>query len=666
MPKGALRAALLTCLLLQQLAWSQERESTLPPVEVKARRMPISTFNNVTVITAEDIAKSPASNLTELLANEANVAVQSFFGGDKWSSIDIRGMGDTSVSNVLVIVDGERLNALDQSGPDLSTLTLAQIERIEVVRGGGSVQYGPGAVGGVIHITTRRPQAGLVKGRIGLGVASFNTRVAQASIEGGKDFLAARLQASHNATDGHRDNTQYWSNKVSGEVRLSPEIPGGTLDAYVRGALSKDRYGMPGGLPRAVLDGTWNERSRTREPISHGAVDDTRLGAGLAFDWDRWGRLSLSYTNRERVNPYLPRFEPVVGIPIEQQIEWNMWQSELASQEWHATHQWTTTLKGLPQTLEVGTHLTEGSYRRAENDIQDPSIERRGQVTGRASHMDARLSPWQGMLTRVGLRWDSMRVRQQTRQFGDTLAEDKRWGQRSSELGWSWQATPEWEPFVGISRHIRQPNLDDLALAAPDLRPQHGRTREAGVRYKPAPGFQASVNVFDMRIADEIYYGFTPGTFTEINQNYPWTTRRQGAEADIKWQALPSLRLRGQLAYVKPRFEEIDADIPLVARQTWTAGVQWRIAPGVEWGTNVRHSGKTYDGSDWANVLPRLRAYTVVDTLLRLETRPAQHKLTWTFGIQNLFEEVYATKSYRQDVYPMPGRRFSLNMVYEN
>ncbi|RLB01803.1 MAG: hypothetical protein DRG59_13545, partial [Deltaproteobacteria bacterium] len=107
---------------------------------------------NVSVITAEDIAMAPSNSIVDLLSREASLNLRSMFGNDKKAGLDIRGMGDTYVSNVIVMVDGFKLNPPDMAGADFSTIPLDQVERIEIVRGAGSVLYGNGAVGGVINI----------------------------------------------------------------------------------------------------------------------------------------------------------------------------------------------------------------------------------------------------------------------------------------------------------------------------------------------------------------------------------------------------------------------------------------------------------------------------------------------------------------------------------
>ncbi|MGB1192750.1 MAG: TonB-dependent receptor, partial [Pseudomonadales bacterium] len=77
---------------------------------------------SATVISSEDIALSTARNITELLAQQANIILKSYSGNSKFTSIDLRGSGDTSVSNILILIDGIRINAPDLSGPDFSIL----------------------------------------------------------------------------------------------------------------------------------------------------------------------------------------------------------------------------------------------------------------------------------------------------------------------------------------------------------------------------------------------------------------------------------------------------------------------------------------------------------------------------------------------------------------
>ena len=71
----------------------------------------------------------------------------------------MRGFGVTGPQNTLILVDGRRIADFDLSGVQWSAIPSSAIERIEIVRGGGSVLYGEGATAGVINIITEAPSA---------------------------------------------------------------------------------------------------------------------------------------------------------------------------------------------------------------------------------------------------------------------------------------------------------------------------------------------------------------------------------------------------------------------------------------------------------------------------------------------------------------------------
>ena len=140
---------------LPQTLWAQE-STTLDTVVVTASRTEEKlreVSSNVTVIGPEAISKSSASNLGELMRRQG-FQVSGYNNGGK--TITIRGMNQSQGGNdmnsaVLVLLNGRRFG-----GPTMDYIGLANVERIEVIRGPSAVQYGPAGMGGVINIITRR------------------------------------------------------------------------------------------------------------------------------------------------------------------------------------------------------------------------------------------------------------------------------------------------------------------------------------------------------------------------------------------------------------------------------------------------------------------------------------------------------------------------------
>jgi len=96
------------------------------------------------------------ATVEELLSQVPGARVRRYGGLGAQSTVSIRG---SKSEQVLVLLDGVRLNSSSRGAADLSTIPLRQVARIEVIRGGGAARFGTDAVGGVILITTRTAAA---------------------------------------------------------------------------------------------------------------------------------------------------------------------------------------------------------------------------------------------------------------------------------------------------------------------------------------------------------------------------------------------------------------------------------------------------------------------------------------------------------------------------
>ncbi|WP_110953456.1 TonB-dependent receptor plug domain-containing protein [Anaerosinus massiliensis] len=240
-----LRTMICTALLLStsyigQANANVQEEEEFDTVVVTANRIPTQlseTAANVTVITAKEIADRHYGDVAEALRQVDGVVITE---ASMTRQDIVRIDGD---DRVVVMVDGRRVNldkgaATGRAGIDLKTIAgMQNIERIEVVKGAGSVLYGSDAVGGVINIITKKGQSG-ISSTLDVSAGSWNTHKVDLTTQGSDHdwswFVSAGKQNQdymkyknykNNATE-KMDNSDY--SKENATFRLDKILDQGT------------------------------------------------------------------------------------------------------------------------------------------------------------------------------------------------------------------------------------------------------------------------------------------------------------------------------------------------------------------------------------------------------------------------------------------------------
>ena len=136
-----------------RLGFGAGRTLSLDQIVVTATRIAgtiLASPDHVTVVSGEQLAA--AVSVADALQEAAGVSVADNGTAGSVQSLSLRG---STAAQVLILVDGVRLNDSRQGGADLSQIPVDNIERIEIVRGGTSALYGADAVAGVVNIITK-------------------------------------------------------------------------------------------------------------------------------------------------------------------------------------------------------------------------------------------------------------------------------------------------------------------------------------------------------------------------------------------------------------------------------------------------------------------------------------------------------------------------------
>jgi len=670
-------------LALVALAGVVRAAETLPAVQV--RGVPAAPFGDLdtssaSLIDREDILRSGARNVVDLLAREAGVTVKAFFANAKFSGVDLRGQGETSPANVLVLVDGVRLN-VDQSGPDLSTLALSDIESIEVRRGAQSVSHGDGAVGGVIEIRTRR--ALRTQAEAALRVASFDQQ--RVSLEGGTAGRSAdlRVGVSRTLDGGDRANSAFEASNFSARAGWRPTQ---TLEFAAGLQGHEDRYGLPGFVTRAQYASRDGRRAAS-DPFGGGRTRELRFDASLAWQAREWLSLSTRYAERRRSNPF--SIGPAGPVPTEAERN----RIGLSSRQGEFRLALDPRVGVFSPRLDLGAEWRDASLDNRRNGESVPAQSTRREVAQDTSAVfgNLRLGIGTEWLLELGARHERTRMDDQLARFDRTCTtelvalpplllplpgfpgvfipvtlppvptvtgctpftflpqsrRDALWRNEAWQAGIAWAPRPGFELHGRWATSFRSPNPDDLALGSPDLRPQRGEEAEAGLRLGLGQRGRLEMAGFASRSQQEIR--FDGG----VNRNFPDVIERRGVEAALFFSASEAIEARLNVTHVDARFRTSGARVPLVPELAGSAAIGWALAAGHRLDFSSLFAGSRLDGAELGNSrFPLVPAWHVESLAWGWASRHVDVQA----GVNNLFDAAWASTAFGATYYPLIGR----------
>jgi vitamin B12 transporter len=183
----------------------------LDPVVVTSTResQPLSrSVADVVLIDSKTVRDTTATTVEELLRREANIQLTQNGGPGQASGYFLRG---SSTSGTVVLIDGIRIGSATAGQAEFESLSLAQVDHIEVLRGPASSLYGADAVGGVIQIFTRRGE-GPPRVTAAASIGGYNSRQLNVGVSGATgpfDYAVSGGRESSRGISAIRPNDQF-------------------------------------------------------------------------------------------------------------------------------------------------------------------------------------------------------------------------------------------------------------------------------------------------------------------------------------------------------------------------------------------------------------------------------------------------------------------------
>jgi len=648
-------------------ACAQERV-VLPPIDVASSRLDSGVGiagTSTTVITAEDIARSPGQSITDIIGEVAGVQVTHTLGNPIGVNdvVDIRGFGVFAQSNVLVLVNGRRYQDFDSQGFDFASIPLNSIQRIEVTKGNsGAVLYGDGAVGGVINIVTKSAAPLPYKAKIESAAGSYGFLEGRLSTGASSGPWSLSVFSNVATDSGYRQNSKSRQNNLVSNLNYA----GSGWSAYLTLGLDQQRQNLPGALPNlplvfpitlddpraSVLPLDWANKQDVN--VTGGATVNLAPNVDLIVDGGVRRKFQQSEFFNYFNNPFFV-YDPNSAAPSSY-INTGMTTSSLTPRLDAGYH-----LLGVKNHLLTGLDLYNTQYDsdRYSAPINVQAIHHYNirQTTAALYAMDtAYLRPDLDLSFGARLQRNMLAATDDYNAADDPNAgfyatspqapslSTAEW-QYAAHLGLEYRLNQAFTLFARGARAFRLPNADErvgagnpFGFVAPanfDLKTQTSYDIEGGFRFN-WNRLHYETSVYRMELENEIH--FIPALFLDVNLE---PTERTGWENFVTYQLTEDVRLRSGLAYTRAIFREgpnAGNDVPMVSRWSGTAGVSWNIWK--EWAVldvSARFLGERRMDNDQANVQPLIPAVTTVDAKLGGK----YDRFFWSIGVQNLFNVNY-------------------------
>lgn len=624
-------------LLLFSQAWAEEKIN-IDEIVVTATRADEEIYkisSNVTVITQEEINKSTATTVQDLLRSEEGLIIRDLYGTGTKSTVDMRGFARGL--NTVIMIDGRRLNEIDLSGVDWNIIPLENVERIEVVRGSQSVLYGDNAMAGAINIITKKGYRQMPRLMFDARAESYQGHSENGTVTGGNEWISYFIFAKHHDTDGYRANSQFKSNDIGTKLTFTLND---RLTFDIAAGYHKDRQGLPGGLTESELIA---DRRQSTKPDDRVHYDQRYIDTKANFGLGTWGDLEIGYSYSDRKYDSSLIF---FGTSYDTQ-------RDTATSGLRAKLTVDKTFRDMRNLLVAGIDYSDSSV------VNKTSF---GNADLSKSDTGAYLQDELFISRQLSL---SLGYRYADAKFQDRVIGTQKFTENAAKAGLTYNYADRSKVFVNYAKGYRLPTTDeifDFSGVIIPLRPETSDTYEAGIVHSFGKRLQARVTAYTMNVKDELFYNPTGGAFGfGANENLA-KTRHYGVETGVTASVNDNITLFGSLGYSDAKFKSGPYDgnhIQLVPQYTASIGGDYRFLKAFLLAANLTWSGKKYLDNDVLNAYDKMDSSVVVNAKLSYTYKD----LTAYIGINNIFNEKFSEYGIvgfggNKNFYPAPERNF--------
>ena len=651
--KNLILAATFSAILFSNLA-----NAVIGPIKITLNPTEISSnyFNeddttapfSSEVYTQDDIKNSKLTNIYDFLSQNTSLSLAPSSGNRFSKKISARGYGLTIGShNLVVTLNGRRLNNIDTSGPEIAGININDIEKIEITKGSGSVTYGDSASAGAIHFYTKKnlqTKISTTMGNYGLVQTSASVGINEEKIDLNISMDSLKHGGYHAAgPDGNKDKGKQTKTNFGGTYTTDN---GMEVSLDISKNNSDTRY--PNSLTDAQFEADPNQNGYTSRNYTFREAESNtinfkikrKLGDNFELITNR------SIMDRESQNTYWYS----TGIVDKYKYNYN-------------TNDYLLTYKNGNIKVDSGVNIFDG--KRA---ITSTAATSRNTTSKENLGIFSQLQYFSNnSVFTIGARKEKVDYTYDPESGAKLTGE---YDLNAFDIGVNTSLSPNTSIFTNYNHAFHAPLIDRFFISASwpatgqvfngFVRPSKSRTFNVGLNHL-TDNSKTKLTLYRSNVKDEMFLcksnaASDCGTFGN-NLNLD-KSHKQGLELQNKYIISPKWSTNVNYAYTIAKIDSDDKGAgalngktnPMTSKHNISASVIYSFSDNANMILTHKYRSKAFAEEDYANIFTKKqKEYNSTNFNFSYN---ANDDLSFTFDVENLFKNSYGTRLRDNVIYP--------------
>ncbi|HEC68964.1 MAG TPA: TonB-dependent receptor [Candidatus Omnitrophica bacterium] len=596
----------------------------------KTERVAKDVSSSVSVISREDIEKSNAKNVAEILSSVSGAYLYHPYGTPVEGKMSLRGFSPYGSERVLILVNGVPLNSGNDNYVQFTKFpSLEDIERIEVVKGPSSALWGGCAMGGVINIITKKAPAKPTYA-IQTEFGNYGERNYRAEVGGGLEKFYYRISTGYREGDGYRDNTEYTRRTLSGSLGYNP-------DESQKFILDFDVQDSHTAYAGSLTETQYKENPKQATSPSSGYLDSSRVALHYKKKINEFNSIEALLFTTDYGYDYPGSYRyladiDAIGGEARYKLDYPIWDMK------------SSFLAGLSLKFD---DVDYAYYYKTTQKINEHD-----ENLFWSLFFQEEITPLEPLTFTFGGRYDKAEYdayRHIHYIHGDGTTASKIFDKFSPKFGALYRLTKDINVFVNIGKAFNPPSsyrISTSKYANPDLGPEEATNYELGLKGLFFDRLSLQLSGYWMNVKDEIVSEYVGGA-TGYKYYNAGKTRHKGIEVETNFWIGEGLTAFFNANFQEAEFKDYKVSatevydgkrLPYTPKRTFAWGLKYEHPIGITYSISANYRSDAYSDNANTYIIP---SRIIWDTRLDYDCEFKGVDVGFYIGMRNLFDKKY-------------------------